>query len=74
MRDHLDSGRFQSDYSIVKNLQRVSPADVAGSLRMDGLNQQKSSVPLFSDLYELFAKGIFVPVQDQAGMQAFKGD
>ena len=37
-------------------------------------NQQKSSVPLFSDLYELFAKGIFVPVQDQAGMQAFKGD
>ena len=30
--------------------------------------------PLFSDLYELFAKGIFVPVQDQAGMQAFKGD
>ena len=37
MRDHLDSGRFQSDYSIVKNLQRVSPADVAGSLRMDGL-------------------------------------
>ena len=39
-----------------------------------GRNQQKSSVPLFSDLYELFAKGIFVPVQDQAGMQAFIGD
>ena len=37
MRDHLDSGRFQSGYSIVKNLQRVSPADVAGSLWMDGL-------------------------------------
>ena len=37
-------------------------------------NQQKSSVPLFSDLYELFAKRISDRIQNPAGLPSVKRD